>query len=1036
MFPVNINFGINNAHTHTHTHTVQSACGHVPPYKCVQYLYCQDSNMSEERLAAELYSTPEAMVAVDPVVKLPPLSVTDHFSEDVIYINPLTPPPMTSVPPPMTSLPALEYPLWIDSGVSRKSGRSKEGLSSSVKDTVSVGEAGTLFGPELLPTQAVHRAKVTMHQCSECSKVFGTNNALNKHLLTHQPDRPHVCNICQRGFKRHDHLTGHMLTHQKRAPHHCPQPGCQKTFHDLHSLRRHCSTQHGLFLLSTPSQPHAPEALWSAQAPWKHIELPTMAESSLDYHSFFLSPLMSVSGYWPEDRSSCGDGRAGFASVAANLESNCYQEEPEPTRPKPPEIGQAWDSLVGGVPCDLQSAADSATFCEALPFHLGTSNHDPRPVSRAVDPPGTGSPKAKAQNIHGWDPRLSTADLHAWKEMLSVQPCTEASDTGLKRASGPVSPRHHRHSRPILLKHSTRQPKHKQHIPHVNMAAACSGPPASRETELPLQNLPQASKPRKKRVKKTSTKTGDVPLPPLPAPRPSMQKRPKSRHGNLVSPSQVAMASFNREGATSLSVKASHETVGRSVAAEPGDGGGSGDSTYLKYPTGQGPQSSLHQAPTTSSAQMDTQLLESMPPMLQGGEVEKMFGLDEKSSELQLSPLVIPVSVPVAVSNKVSPQTEQEPNISRLSRKCRRPDLVRTLIIPPAGGQGGRASGGYPSQLRSPGYLADHLLTSGLHLPRYTPPPMLSPLRPGTGLYFNTLSKHQPLPPPPAMYAAFLDGNDGISLKPDNTVVSTEPRINLGARFQADVPPLRNLLLMLYDEHPAQLVWAPWGDLPSNLETQHRVTVFLDMCCSSVLPGGGTNVELALHCLHEVQGDTLAALDLLLLRGDYRTSSTHPLSGYHYAGSDHWSAQEMRTFRKALLNHNKDFQLIHNVLQTKSVAQCVEYYYAMKKVKKFKQRTKGEPRAETLRAPPERTEGRTGHRTPIRPKGSQSTERRDFTCEECGRSFHKVKSRSAHMKTHKQREKESFSVDSRFSGDHRQGQGGHRSQVIWNPENV
>ncbi|RXN37629.1 zinc finger protein 541-like isoform X1 [Labeo rohita] len=45
----------------------------------------------------------------------------------------------------------------------------------------------------------------------------------------------------------------------------------------------------------------------------------------------------------------------------------------------------------------------------------------------------------------------------------------------------------------------------------------------------------------------------------------------------------------------------------------------------------------------------------------------------------------------------------------------------------------------------------------------------------------------------------------------------------------------------------------------------------------------------------------------------------------------------MKVFKKALIDHDKDFQQIHNVLQTKSVAQCVEYYYNMKKLKKFKQ---------------------------------------------------------------------------------------------------
>lgn len=44
----------------------------------------------------------------------------------------------------------------------------------------------------------------------------------------------------------------------------------------------------------------------------------------------------------------------------------------------------------------------------------------------------------------------------------------------------------------------------------------------------------------------------------------------------------------------------------------------------------------------------------------------------------------------------------------------------------------------------------------------------------------------------------------------------------MGSRFQAEIPPLRNPLFILYDEHPAQLVWAPWGDLPTNPKTQQK----------------------------------------------------------------------------------------------------------------------------------------------------------------------------------------------------------------------
>lgn len=35
------------------------------------------------------------------------------------------------------------------------------------------------------------------------------------------------------------------------------------------------------------------------------------------------------------------------------------------------------------------------------------------------------------------------------------------------------------------------------------------------------------------------------------------------------------------------------------------------------------------------------------------------------------------------------------------------------------------------------------------------------------------------------------------------------------------------------------------------------VTDLLNMCCSSVLPGGGTNLEYALHSLFEAKGDMM-----------------------------------------------------------------------------------------------------------------------------------------------------------------------------------
>ncbi|NWX43671.1 ZN541 protein, partial [Steatornis caripensis] len=61
------------------------------------------------------------------------------------------------------------------------------------------------------------------------------------------------------------------------------------------------------------------------------------------------------------------------------------------------------------------------------------------------------------------------------------------------------------------------------------------------------------------------------------------------------------------------------------------------------------------------------------------------------------------------------------------------------------------------------------------------------------------------------------------------------------------------------------------------------VTDLLNAACSSIMPGGGTNTELALHCLHEARGDVQEALEMMLF-GVPQRSESHPLANYHYAG--------------------------------------------------------------------------------------------------------------------------------------------------------
>ncbi|XP_010565484.1 PREDICTED: zinc finger protein 541 [Haliaeetus leucocephalus] len=417
--------------------------------------------------------------------------------------------------------------------------------------------------------------------------------------------------------------------------------------------------------------------------------------------------------------------------------------------------------------------------------------------------------------------------------------------------------------------------------------------------------------------------------------------------------------------------------------------------------------------------------------------------------DLTVAPLVIPVSVPVMAVNSQagSEVTEKEsPDGKDLKeslhqKKRKRQMRPKSLFIPPPlvpEAQPG-VGGCYQSNLRSPVFLVDHLLSDLFQSSPYTPPPMLSPMREGSGLYFSTCCSSSASGDPNQLFSAGLgrmDRDFGFCLMKDNTKISIQPRINIGSQFQAELPDLRDRSDLEEAEEPASLVWKPWGDMATNPETQDRVTELLKLACSSVMPGGGTNLELALHCLHEARGNVMEALEMLLSGGPQKSES-HPLANYHYTGSDTWTPLEKELFRKAFRVHKKDFHLIQKQIQTKSVSQCVEYYYTCKKKRAFRlnrdqvmgKRVKRvkyemeETEEKAVGSPKKRRRSVSKESTTIKQKsykrmprseGSPSCDLNEspqqagsadqqsvFPCKVCKRVFDTVKGRNAHMKRHR-----------------------------------
>ncbi|KAJ9588681.1 hypothetical protein L9F63_018041, partial [Diploptera punctata] len=92
---------------------------------------------------------------------------------------------------------------------------------------------------------------------------------------------------------------------------------------------------------------------------------------------------------------------------------------------------------------------------------------------------------------------------------------------------------------------------------------------------------------------------------------------------------------------------------------------------------------------------------------------------------------------------------------------------------------------------------------------------------------------------------------------------------------------------------------------------------------------GGANRESTFlirlrHLVHEAM--------LKLMQPTPTLPPGHPLLAYEYTESDRWNAEEMDTFHQGLLKYDKDFRSVAEEIGTKTVKQCIQFYYLWKKV--------------------------------------------------------------------------------------------------------
>ncbi|CAF3334793.1 unnamed protein product [Rotaria socialis] len=209
----------------------------------------------------------------------------------------------------------------------------------------------------------------------------------------------------------------------------------------------------------------------------------------------------------------------------------------------------------------------------------------------------------------------------------------------------------------------------------------------------------------------------------------------------------------------------------------------------------------------------------------------------------------------------------------------------------------------------------------------YTPPPMLSPFRRGPGLYYRVFSHPGTCAESPSIPTTPLPPSTPLGEE------STVPKINIGRDYQANIPKLRTNLddddtatseELLFS--PAQLSCLDEKSLETFEELNRRNPfLFSPRDSPKAYP-----LELIYMLLHEYNGDLSRTLAALLEGTAKDIKQCRQLHCYHFLDCDTWTKEEIDAFTKAIQNSEKNFGLVSRAVGTKSVKQCIEFYYMPK----------------------------------------------------------------------------------------------------------
>lgn len=827
--------------------------------------------------------------------------------------------------------------------------------------------------------------------CPTCGKVFGSSSALAKHKLIHSSERRHKCILCAKSFKRQDHLTGHMLTHRSRKPYECTVDNCNKSYCDIRSLRRHFESQHPGMVMEDnmnytgdekdPELMRAEAAARQAQSqPFPSSASPQQQSDYIVNYATTTSPPTSVTNQ--ESDSSSGSS----SSAALQYLAQAAQRANTSTLSTLASVaaGQNLALANNQEPPEINLQEPPSSFASDISSHFLSSGNVPQslPVSLGSIPSGS-----SGLTVSIPAPRIPEASMGG--PSSGYQPPGMMSSPPKKTSTGKPSKQDKERT---MVKCSICSKTFKS-MPALNGHMRLHGGyNSSRTSTPPTSNQDQVKRPPKSlpsQVPSTFTPSSmdfssgayphhmvmpqhnvSVP-PPQPSSGPNMVSFVSSRYpppentyrsGMLQTAQQVIggghPAPMGHHLLQSSQLLQAHSRqlsdynlVRPSTLSSsyPHSGLSSLSQAAIKL---EAEAKNNCQLPDTSTAlnlsAPKRNVVTPSPPDLEA-EV-KYQCLDDSRHFMDRR---IPMSSTQTSYSYQPPQGKVERDlekdvfrdptpvqVSPTKRKQRPP----SLIIPAwatTGNPGGILPSAFQSQMRSPREIGPGFMyrTNSTTPPPYTPPPMLSPIRSGSGLYFSANSSGSnrvttpavpgPTPTTPSMLQFHRRTSTSGPAEETDLVFSSEPHINVGADFQAVIPELeKGPCPDDEDEREGTLMWSTETN---KLYPEVEVHYFLDLACTPTLPGGARNTEFAYHCLQHAQGDIEIALMMLLNQKPLLPKNVH-VNGYKYDFATPWSQSERKAFRDMYKAKGKDFHEIQKGIPTKTAKDCIEYYYFWKKL--------------------------------------------------------------------------------------------------------